>query len=398
MADEPLQVCVRQCGSGKLPRDRAHFSIRHGEVSQLCRACHNKEQEARRLRRKEVKPAEPAFAEDPRLNELVKLARRGPISRWELLTALDCAPSQLETLLKDAVARHIHLELTPDRVSLPPSAERLDVQDAEVAPVVGQPIRVGVLSDTHAGSKYCLRPQLKDSIQWMYDLGVRLILHCGDAVDGCYKHGRFELTHHGLDDQTDDLFEILLQKPGLRYFAIGGNHDETFTADTGVDTGEHVTARFMRYGRNDLRFIGTRGAYLNIAGTLFHLWHPGKGTAYALSYKLQKQVENYAPGNKHLVLLAGHWHRYCHITPRGVQAFSCCAFQGSGSAFSKSLGGSPDLGCMIIEYSLTADGTIRELFDRRRTYFEREVRRDPDEVFNGALVIPSYEGRQEKKP
>ncbi len=66
---------------------------------------------------------------------------------------------------------------------------------------------VGVISDTHLGSKYCLRAQLKEFINYAYSKGVRKILHAGDITDGIYKHGVYEVSHTGLEAQVQDLFE-----------------------------------------------------------------------------------------------------------------------------------------------------------------------------------------------
>jgi len=241
-----------------------------------------------------------------------------------------------------------------------------------VPPTVGKRARVGVISDTHLGSKYCLRAQLKDFIHYAYSTGVREILHPGDWVDGCYRHGLWELTHHGLDEQVQDLFETLPQLPGLTYHGILGNHDGTFAETIGVDVGDFMVSNFAAKGRRDVKIYGSRGAMLRLHGAVIHLWHPRSGTSYARSYQLQKMIEKYSAGEKPHVVLAGHWHIFCHVEERGVHAVACPTFQGGGSAFGKSLGGAPAIGGLILEWEMTAGGTMRGFSLERRTYFERE--------------------------
>jgi predicted phosphodiesterase len=242
-----------------------------------------------------------------------------------------------------------------------------------VPPTVGQTQKIAVISDTHLGSKYCLREQLKDFVLYAYSRGIREILHPGDILDGCYKHGLWEVSHSGLEAQMDDLLQTLPALPGLTYHAITGNHDFTFTEANGVDVGRALTNRFREAGRTDISFYGDRGAFVKVRGVTINMWHPKKGCAYAVSYGLQKRIETYGSGEKPGILLTGHWHRYCHIFERGVHGLACPTFQGGGSAFGKSIGGSPAIGGLLLSWDLTEHGTIRNLSHTYRAYFEREA-------------------------
>lgn len=54
-----------------------------------------------------------------------------------------------------------------------------------------------------------MRAQMQDCIEHFYTRGIREIMIPGDLLDGCYKHGVFELSHSGIHDQTGDLFNVL---------------------------------------------------------------------------------------------------------------------------------------------------------------------------------------------
>jgi predicted phosphodiesterase len=309
--------------------------------------------------------------------KLVALTKKTPRTFEDVCNVLDLSPKRLRDLLEECKEKNILVALEGNLVGLPPREENKRAIQIGPKPVIGKRQLVGVLSDTHLGSKYCLREYLKDFVNYAYEEGVREICHVGDICDGMYKHAAFEMSHHGIDDQIDDLFETLPALPGLTYHAITGNHDQTFMDSSGLDVGAHITARFKKFGRHDFYTYGDRGAFLKLRGALIHLWHPRSAGAYAISYPVQKKIESYSPGQKPQVLLCGHWHRYTALYERGIHAFACPTMQGAGSAFSKSLVGSPAIGGLLLEWQLTADGTLRNFKHEFRSYFEEEV---PSEI------------------
>lgn len=305
------------------------------------------------------------------LTKFIALTKKGPIDFHTLCDKLNLPPSKTKQIIDDAEKQgvRVHIEHNHVGIRLPEPDER--IRSIGIAPVVGQRQKVAVISDTHLGSKYCLREQLKDFVHYAYDQGVREILHPGDVIDGVYRHGMWEVSHSGLDEQARDLYETLPKLPGLSYHGITGNHDFTFTEQIGADVGSFLSNYFKERGRNDLHFYGNRGAFLKVRGAVIHLWHPRSGVSYARSYALQKNIEKYS-SIKPQIMLAGHWHVYCHVYERGVHGIACPTFQGGGSAFSKSLGGAPAIGGLILAWDLTAHGTIRSFCIEKRSYFESE--------------------------
>lgn len=320
-----------------------------------------------------------------RLIDLTK-GKRGPVSFHELCDKLDLSPSKTKEAIEEARDNGIDIRVENDHVGLSKPEPDNRVHTVGIPPVIGKRQTVGVISDTHLGSKYCLRDQLKDFVHHAYSQGVREILHPGDVLDGCYRHGVWEVSHSGLDDQAQDLFEVLPKLPGLSYHAITGNHDFTFTEANGVSVGPFLTNYFKERGRNDLHFYGDRGAFLKVKGAVVHLWHPRSGGSYARSYPLQKHIERYSSNEKPNAVCAGHWHVYCHVFERGVHALACPTFQGGGSAFSKSLGGAPAIGGMILSWDLTEHGTMRSFIHEYRAYFEIEKRHDINGEDRGIAV------------
>lgn len=321
---------------------------------------------------------------DPAIGKLVELTKRGPLRFSDLCDRMNLSPSRTRELVQRAKQSGVSVHVEHDHVGIRHVYEER-VTNVGIAPVIGERQKVAVISDTHLGSKYCLREQLIDFIEYAYAQGVRDILHPGDVLDGMYRHGLWEVSHSGLEAQTQDLFETLPKKKGLSYHCITGNHDWTFAEASGVDVGRYMTTYFRERGRTDLHFYGNRGAFLRCRGALIHLWHPKSGAGYAKSYGIQKHIEKYSSGEKPNVLLAGHWHVFCYVYERGVHGIACPTFQGGGSAFSKSLGGAPAIGGLILSWDLTEHGTVRNFSLEKRSYFENEQPRSL-ETDDGVLV------------
>lgn len=321
-------------------------------------------------------PAAPPAARAPKLasvEQLFRAVKGAPVGLSDLCDKLDLSPARARALIAEAQSSGVEIHLENDHVGCRPPTPADRVVDVQIPPVVGERQLVGVISDTHLGSKYCLRAQLRDFVLHAYSRGVREILHPGDILDGCYRHSVFEVSHTGIDAQIEDLIETLPRLPGLTYHAITGNHDHTFSERIGVNVGRVLEAAFARAGRDDLKTYGQRSAYLKIRGVKVHLWHPGGGGAYARSYKLQKRVENYSSGEKPAIMLAGHWHQYCHVYERGVHAIACPTFHGGGSEFSNMLGTSQAIGGLLLSWETTAHGTVRNFAVEPRLYFETEA-------------------------
>lgn len=354
---------------------RSEFGPHTQSTDGLRYYCHDCEREtlaATRRKRKAIQ-TDQGLSQDESVKALVKATRGGPITTEAACDLLDISPRRLAGLLTRMRRAGINVEIDRACVGLQLETTLRDVQTVKVAPTVGERQTIAVISDTHLGSKYCLRAQLREFVEYAYSRGVREILHPGDILDGSYRHARFEMSHVGLEDQIRDLCETLPELPGLTYHAITGNHDFTFTESNGANVGRAISRYFAEHDRRDFVSYGDRSAFLRLRGALIHLWHPRSGGAYARSYHLQKQIEAYAPGEKPQILLAGHWHIYCHLFERGVQAIACPTFQGGGSAFAQSLGGSPAIGGLILSWDLTEDGTLRAFAVEKRSYFEREV-------------------------
>ena len=312
------------------------------------------------------------------IERLVKLTKGDGCDLEKACNSLKLHPNGVRKLVSEAQKRGVLIEIDGDFVGRPPRNDENRSTRIDVSPV-SDTIRFAVASDIHIGSKYFLKDYFTDFIHKMHARGVRLILGPGDILDGVYRHSRWEESHHGYQDQANYAVEVMPRLPGLKYVMISGNHDQTFEEATGIDVVQSLPMAFRSAGRTDFEMVGARGAYLRLMppgsrgrGVVVELWHPGKGTAYALSYKLQKHVEGYAVGQKPDMVFAGHWHQQCYFTTRGVHAFSSGTWHGGMSPFGKMLGGAPSIGGWEIEVKLTKQGTVREVSPTWHAYYEKE--------------------------
>lgn len=331
---------------------------------------------------------EPPLAEDfvaaqfqrERVEKLVKLTKSG-VALEELCDRMDLSPKRARELIVEAQQLGFIVDIEGPHVGHRPAVSNSDVRDVRIDPAGGKLV-FAQITDLHFGSRYHLNAQLHDFVKRAYARGVRTILVTGDVLEGCYRHAQWELTHHGFYDQASYCAEAMPKHDGLTYHFITGNHDQTFSDANGMSAGRALVEVFNAHGRKDLVFHGDRGARIRLAarenerGLVVALWHPLKGPAYALSYKLQKYIEQLPVGRKPDVVFAGHWHQSVYFTTRGVHAFSGGCFQGGFGPYGEALGGSPSIGGWIVEYAQTATGTVRSFSPEWVAYFESETPRD----------------------
>jgi predicted phosphodiesterase len=194
-------------------------------------------------------------------------------------------------------------------------------------------IKFGVIGDTHIGSLYQRMDALKLFYEACAEEGIKHILHVGDVIDGwhVYKGQEFELHPKGRSwpGQRDMFVQSIPEGLDIETIFISGNHDASFKNLIGMVVGDELQRL-----RPDFKFIGQDvgdvilkakdGSALKI-----RLVHPGGGTAYAISYRLQKFIEAIPGGEKPDLLCLGHYHKaeflpsYRNVC--GIQAGTFCS-------------------------------------------------------------------------
>lgn len=235
----------------------------------------------------------------------------------------------------------------------------------------GQELTVGLVSDTHLGSKEDALPELNLAYDFFASRGVTEVWHPGDLVSGVgiYRTQHSEIKVHTYEDQVDYAEEFYPAREGITTRMIGGNHD--LEGDFGKIGGDPVKA--VAHRREDIDYLGPYSAHIELPGGSFaHLLHGSGGMSYAYSYKAQKLVDGYEAGRKPVILCPGHWHVAAWILQRNVNVVFPGCFEWK-STYLKRKGLSPAVGFFILNITLGDDGSLVKFLPEWHQYFEGRV-------------------------
>ncbi len=174
----------------------------------------------------------------------------------------------------------------------------------------GSKIKIGVISDTHIGSKSFVEGWWDSAMAKFKEEKVDFICHVGDLVEGLSdrKGHWYECTHIGYDQQKTYAIE-LLNRTDIPIYGIDGNHDRWYIKSGGGVICKDVAEQVPHY-----HFLGSDEGdiYLN-SNVFIKLWHGEDGSSYAVSYRAQKLIESFTGGEKPNLLLLGHVHKALYL-------------------------------------------------------------------------------------
>lgn len=188
-------------------------------------------------------------------------------------------------------------------------------------------LKFGVLSDTHIGSIYADIEFLNYAYEVFRNENIEYVFHCGDLVDGekMYRGQEYEIIEHGADKQIQCVVDTYPRVEGIKTYFILGNHDLSFWKTSGVNIGLRISAL-----RDDMIYLGFTEADFTICDKIIvRLFHPGMGTAYAISYQVQKYIDSLSVGHEPDILLIGHLHKSEYLFYSNIHAIQvgCLQFQ-----------------------------------------------------------------------
>lgn len=220
-------------------------------------------------------------------------------------------------------------------------------------------IRIGVVSDTHIGSVYNQMTFLNHLYDRYKDLGITDVYHCGDISDGWYPNRSdqvYELHAHGADRQVDYICNNYPKIDGITTHFVIGNHDYTFIRNTGFNIGPAIESK-----RPDMKYLGINNARVWITPKCdIEINHPGDGSAYAMSYSIQKYIDSMSGGDKPKILLNGHHHKYLSLFYRNIHAIEVPCTEAQTS-FMKSKRLAAHMGGLVLDIYVDDEGTIDRL-------------------------------------
>lgn len=220
-------------------------------------------------------------------------------------------------------------------------------------------IRFALIGDTQFGSKYAQLTHLHRFYDYCVQEGIKTVYHTGDITDGLKMRTghEYELYEISADEMRDDVIANYPKRDGITTYFITGNHDASIYKHVGYDIGQAIANE-----RSDLVYLGRDCAVVNLTPRCtLELRHPWDGTAYALSYKIQKMIEAMESDSKPNILAVGHYHKAEYLFYRNVHAFQTGCFQGQ-TPFTRGKGISVHMGGWLVSVTVDdVDGYIQRV-------------------------------------
>jgi hypothetical protein len=312
--------------------------------------------------------------------EAVKtLLKRGPATLDSISESIGCSRGQaldaLDRLRQSGLNLHEHSGQWHWAKTPTPGHTRSDHQQFH-ADNDGW-LSFGFTSDNHLGSKYERLDVLNDLYDKFAEEGIEHVFNAGNWIDGEASFNLHDLHTHGVQNQLAYLVRHYPQRKGITTYAVAGDdHEGWYAQRAGMDIGRMAENTMREAGRDDWRDMGYMEAFLDLVhpgtgrSSKLHLMHPGGGTAYAVSYTVQKIVEGYDGGEKPAVLLAGHYHKLAYALIRNVHTVQTGCTQDQ-TPFARKKKISYHLGGGVVRLRLNEDGAVQRFRLEIFNYFVR---------------------------
>ncbi len=247
--------------------------------------------------------------------------------------SLNMPGSTFKDILDEAV---LHRKIEPT-VEIPPEEPEEEPESKIIMPKypqaqwVGGPVieimsrpdntfLFGACGDQHIASKYHREDVNRDLYERYERARVQAVFNTGNWIDGEAPFNRYDLVAHGFDRQCRLLAELYPKHEFPTYAVWGKDHEGWYSNREGIDVGAYAEG-IMRTEGHNWHNLGHMEAHVKLtnantgAYAVLAVVHPGGGSAYALSYAIQKIVESLEGGEKPAVGLYGHYHKLMGPTP-----------------------------------------------------------------------------------
>ncbi|HOF44383.1 MAG TPA: metallophosphoesterase family protein [Candidatus Pacearchaeota archaeon] len=193
----------------------------------------------------------------------------------------------------------------------------------------GQDIKFLVLGDTHIGSVFFDPVRLRSAFAEAKKENCNFFVHAGDITEGYMNRpdSIYECSEIGFSSQRDKAIEILSEwGKDKKGYLINGNHDLSFNSKLGA--GCNMAQDICEKLGSNFEYLGDGEGYLTLNGISIKLFHGADaGSSYALSYRLQRIINNMSPEQKPNILIAGHDHKSFYMHYRNIHALASGCIQ-----------------------------------------------------------------------
>lgn len=256
---------------------------------------------------------------DPAIERLLGRLKREPLKLEQIAEFLGRTRGQALDVMDQLEASGAHIHKAGDTYQISAVIAPAFTTAADLPTYVSRPdgtYYFGALGDNHLCSKYARLEVLNE----LYDLyqreGVDRVFNTGNWIDGEARFNVHDLLIHGMDEQLAYLAAHYPHREGLTTYAVSGDdHEGWYAQRFGVDIGRRAQQSMREVGRTDWVDLGYMEAHIRLVHAqtgkeaILAVVHPGGGSAYALSYSIQKIIEALDGGEKPAVGLYGHYHK-----------------------------------------------------------------------------------------
>lgn len=224
-------------------------------------------------------------------------------------------------------------------------------------PISNKKFKYLLFSDAHIGHNKFQAGLFDYMVRYAKREKPDFIVNPGDHLEG--MSGRpghiYELDKIGFQQQIDYASQLYSELDMFDHFGIDGNHDQWYVKKNngGLIVGDELEARVKNYHN-----LGQDEGDIEVGPVWMKLIHPGDGTAYALSYKLQKRIQSFSGGEKPHILHSGHYHKSLYLFDRGVHGTESGTLCGQTN-FMKGKGIPAHMGFFMINVNYNKDGVER---------------------------------------
>jgi len=186
-----------------------------------------------------------------------------------------------------------------------------------------QRTKIGIFSDCHIGQEMFDEPFFRHMVKTFKKEKVDKIYQVGDILEGMSgRDGQiYELSEIGYQNQMEKAIKMFNLLKSFQVYGIDGNHDEWYQkkANMGIIVGRELEKNVPHYTH-----LGQMEADVELRPDItMKLYHGRDGTAYAVSYKMQKLMESFTGGEKPNVVLSGHYHKALYMFNRNIHGLEC---------------------------------------------------------------------------
>jgi predicted phosphodiesterase len=300
------------------------------------------------------------------------------VKKKEILSEFNIDYHLLDDIVIEMKLRGYNIQADDEFIRLLPFTIDLSHRQINIDIFDDNWLKFGALGDTHLGSYY----ERLDILNALYDIyakeGITTVFHCGNWIAGESRLNQHEVKVHGVDGQIEYFVDNYPFREGITtYFISGDDHEGWWQREDGFrNLGLYAQYARESGGKHDLKYLGYLEANVDIihprtkAKSDLRLTHPGGGTAYAVSYQIQKLIESYI-NDKPQILLVGHYHKYDKLFYRNVWAVQTACIEDQ-SVFMRKGHNQAILGGCIIWVNQAPDGSINRFRDEFIPFFDEK--------------------------